>query len=296
MPTGSAGDDVDFLRRAEFGLGDFHLVEENVPRVLRNAAQSRIADGARLLVDFLEHEVLEAALFRHDRIPGHVLHLARDGLSVEVRELHAVGGNDGHVAVGEEENVPRVMEDGGNVGGHEIFVVAEADYRRRSVARGNDLVRFVSGDHGQRKNAGELLHRLANRIFQRRPMTVGRLRILFDQVGNDFGVGLGGELVAFLDELFLQAKIVLDDAVVHDDDLAGAVAVRMGVFFRGTAVGGPAGVSNAVGAMQRLLPDGFFQIAQLAFGAANLEAVAVARLQRFLPNHSRDIRDAAGPR
>ena len=28
-----------------------------------------VANGARLLVNLLEHEMLEAALFRHDRIP-----------------------------------------------------------------------------------------------------------------------------------------------------------------------------------------------------------------------------------
>ncbi len=45
-------------------------------RILRDAAQCRVADGAGLLVDFLEHEVLEAALLRQDRVPGDVLDLA----------------------------------------------------------------------------------------------------------------------------------------------------------------------------------------------------------------------------
>ena len=100
--------------------------------------------------------------------------------------------------------------------------------------------------------------------------------ILLDQVGDDFGIGFGGELVAFLDQLLLQGDVVLDDAVVHDDDLAGAIAMRMGVFFGGAAVGGPAGVADAVGAVERLQADGFFQVAQLAFGAADLQAVAIA--------------------
>ena len=71
-------------------------------------------------------------------------------------------------------------------------------------------------------------------------------------MGDDFGVGLSAELVAFFDELFLQAHVVLNDAVVNDDDLAGAVAMGMRVFFGGTSVGGPASVSDAVGAVERL--------------------------------------------
>ena len=95
--------------------------------LLRDAAERGVANGARLLVDFLEHEVLEAALFRHDRVPGDVLHLARHRVAVEVGELHAVGREDGHVAIGQEEDVARVVEDRGDVGGDEVFVVTEAD-------------------------------------------------------------------------------------------------------------------------------------------------------------------------
>ena len=75
---------------------------------------------------------------------------------------------------------------------------------------------------------------------------------------------------------FFEAEIVLDDAVVDDHDLSGAVAVGMRIFFGGASVGGPARVANAVGAVERLQADDFFQIAQLAFGATNLQSVAIA--------------------
>ena len=112
---------------------------------------------------------------------------------------------------------------------------------------------------------------------------------------DDFRIGLGRELVAFFDQLFLQAEIVLDDAVVHDHDFSRAVAMGMGVFFGGTSVRGPASVADAVGAVERLLPDGFFQVAQLAFGAADLQACRHRRPPRFLRSRSRDIPAAAGP-
>jgi len=100
--------------------------------------------------------------------------------------------------------------------------------------------------------------------------------ILFNQVSNDFGVGFGSELVALGNQLFLERKIVFDDAIVDDDDLAGAVAMRVGVLLSGTAVGGPAGVSDAIGAVERLDPDDFFKIAQFALGAAHLQAGSIA--------------------
>src|SRR3981081_1705250 len=93
-------------------------------------------------------------------------------------------------------------------------------------------------------------------------MTVSsRQIVLLDQVRNDFRIGLGGELVSFGDQLLLEREIVLDDAVVHDHDSARAVAMRMGVLFGGTAMRGPAGVSDAVGAVEWLgggaLPPGW---------------------------------------
>ncbi len=122
------------------------------------------------------------------------------------------------------------------------------------------------------------------------------LRVLLDQVRDHFGVGLGGELVAFVDQLLLQADVVLDDAVVNDDDLAGAVAMGMRVFFRGTAMRGPAGVADAVGAVERLQADDLFQVAQLAFGAAHLQDPRRCRQRRCPPSRSRDIPAGAGHR
>ena len=43
-----------------------------------------------------------------------------------------------------------------------------------------------------------------------------------------------------------QRQIVFDDAVVDDDDAAGAIAVGVGVFFGRTAMRGPARVADAI--------------------------------------------------
>ncbi len=104
------------------------------------------------------------------------------------------------------------------------------------------------------------------------------VELVLDEVGDDLGVGLGDELVALGDERLLEGQIVFDDAVVDDDERAGAVAVRMGVLFRGAAVRGPAGVADAEGAVDRRALDDGLEVAQLAGSAAELQAAgAVAR-------------------
>ena len=72
-------------------------------------------------------------------------------------------------------------------------------------------------------------------------------------------------------QLALEVQVVLDDAVVHDDDLAGAVLVRMGVLFGGPAVRGPARVPDAVNPFERLGVDGLLEIHELARASAALD-------------------------
>ena len=76
--------------------------------------------------------------------------------------------------------------------------------------------------------------------------------------------------------LVLEGEVVLDDAVVDDDEGAGAVAVGVGVLFGGAAVGGPAGVADAEGAVDGAVGDDVFEVAELAGGAAQCEAVGAA--------------------
>ena len=71
---------------------DIHLVQENAAGFLAHAAQRGVAHGARLLKDFLEHEVLVAAFFRHDGIPQDMGNLAVDGAAVEIAQADAIGG------------------------------------------------------------------------------------------------------------------------------------------------------------------------------------------------------------
>jgi hypothetical protein len=105
--------------------------------------------------------------------------------------------------------------------------------------------------------------------------------LLLDQVRYHFRVRLCDERVTLRNQLALELEVVLNDAVVHHDDATFAVAVRVRVFFRGTAVCRPAGMPDAVFALERIRRDDIFQLRQLAGSPAQMEfAVADHRHAR----------------
>ena len=199
------------------------------------------------------------------------------------------GGEHGHFAIVEEHDVAGVAEDRRHVRRDEIFAVADADDDRRAVADGDELFGIVGRHQHQREQPAHALHRAQHRVLE-----AVVLPFLLDQVRDDFGVGFRLELVSLGDQLALDLEIVLDDAVVDDDDAAGAVAMRMRVFFGRPAVRGPSRVAEAIDAGERLRLDRVFEIDQLAGAAAYFDR-AVLRRRRRRPSRSRDIRGFRRP-
>ena len=81
---------------------------------------------------------------------------------------------------------------------------------------------------------------------------------------DDLRIGFGDELMALSLQLLFQIEIVLDDAVVDDDDLARAVAMGVGVLFGRPAVRRPPSMADAIVAGQRRQPDDRFKVGELA--------------------------------
>ena len=243
----------------------------------------------RLLEDLLEHEVLVAGLLGHDRIPRHPRALLRDRAAGVVGELDPGRRDDRHLLVAQEHDVARVAEDRRDVGRDEELAVAEADDDRRAVADGDDLVRIVGRDEHEREQPAHVQQRPPRRVLQ--PVV---LHLALDEMRDDLRVGLGDERVPFLLELLLQIQIVLDDAVVDDDDAAGAVAMRVRVLLGRPAVGRPARVADAVVPVERRRRDHFLEARELAGAAAQLDRPVRGRRRRP-PSRSRGTR-AAGAR
>ncbi len=195
MPAGATGRDGDSGGGAELCGRDLHVGEEDLAGVERDAAKGGVADGAGLLVDLLEHEVLVAGLLGLDGVPGDALRMEGVGFAAEVGEDDAGGGEGGDFAVLEEVDGAGVVEDAGDVGGEEELAVADAEDGGRAHARGDQLVGLVRGEDTDGEGSGEAGDGAANGFFQRQPHGWMRCaRAVGGAVGDDgFGfVGLDG--------------------------------------------------------------------------------------------------------
>ena len=231
-------EEQDVLDGAEPFVGDVELPEGN-DAVVGKPAASCIGHGLGRLVDLLEHEVRESALLRLGDVPVDVHHLRLHGHAVEGRDLRSERGDRGHLALAEDEHSLGVRDDGRDVRGDVVLVLAQADDQRRVEPRADQELGVVAREHGQRVGAFDALQRGTDG-GQEVALVVG-----LDEVGNDLGVGVGGKLVAGGLQLRLELGEVLDDAVVDDEDLAVAVGVRVGVDVGRLAVGGPARMPDA---------------------------------------------------
>ena len=90
--------------------------------------------------------MLEAALFRHDRIPCDSLDRRLNRVAFEIGDAHRVFVDDGDLAVAEEKDVACVLQNRRNIRSDEELAIAETDYDRRSLADGDDCVGFVGVD------------------------------------------------------------------------------------------------------------------------------------------------------
>ena len=271
VPARAATEDHDALGRAQLVVGEIQTAQLGDALVVDQAAAHAVADGLGLLVDLLQHEVIEAALFDLLEIPVDLVDLlvgrdVVDGLGDETVAAHRH-----HLVVVEIDDLLRVLQDGGHVGGEEVLVARDADDERRAVAHADDLVGLLLAHDDEPVGAFELRHGQTHRFLQR----TGGLVELLHQVRDDLGVGLGREEVAFLDEALLQRGIVFDDAVVHDGDVAGAVGVRVRVFGVGFAVGGPARVRHADRPLPRAQADQAFELRDLTLGLLDGEVAVL---------------------
>ncbi len=209
--------------------------------------QQGVGDGLRLLGDLLVHEELEAALLGGVGVPVDVEGAEVGGPAAERADVVALGGDRHELVLAELDGLPGVRDERGDVAGDEHLAVADADHQRRVAAGRDQLAGGVGVHRDQRERAVQPSADGGHRGRQ-----VTRLRVVLggQQVRDDLGVGVAGQLDAGALQCSSQRREVLDDAVVDDRDPAGDVPVRVRVAVGGAAVGGPAGVSDAGGAGQ----------------------------------------------
>ena len=190
-------------------------------------------------MDFFQQEMLIAALLGRNRVPGNESWLALNRPAGKVRDRDAFAAHLGHLAVIQEEHAAGVIEQGRNIGGHKAFSFSEPDHNRRGIFGRQERPRVSLAQGNQGERTGKMPQGGPGRLSEGAAL----LQVLVDQVGNDFSIRLRTERPSFIHELVAQGEIVLDNAIVDDHHIAGAV--RVGVLLGWRAVGRPAGVANA---------------------------------------------------
>ncbi len=290
MKAGAAGDDMhaggapEDLRRRRSKCGF-----EQVP--VGHALLQGVGNGARLLVDFLEHVVLVRALFGGVGREFALAHRPRHVAALAVKDAATFARDFGHVAFLQKHETPRDRQERGNVGSDEILVLAQADDDRATHAGDDDAVWLLLADHGERVGPFEFDDRGAHRLEQ----IAKALHVKMDSVRDDFGIGLGFKLIARGFQLLAQLLVILDDAVVHDGE-AVARDVRVRVALAGGSVRCPAGVGDAQRARDRRAPPIHLRELAPCRPCAGGPSGRWRRLRRCRPSRSRGIRGASGPR
>ena len=220
-------------------------------------AVNGVADGARLLEDFLLHVVAVGAEFGRAAVRVHGAHRALLGaqrLARLVEQPVAAALQIDQVALLQIDDLVGHAGQRHRIAGNEMLAaLAYAQDQRRAGARADQAFGFVLVHHGQRIGAVQLGDGRAEGVKQ-----VAVVEAV-DQMGDDLGVGLADKHIALGLQAGAQRFVVLDDAVVHQRharrlarlDFARAEAeMRVGVAHRGFAMGCPAGVGNAGEALQ----------------------------------------------
>ena len=274
MVGGAARDNVDAIDQVELGRRHVQLVDNQ--RASDQAAGQRIADDAGLLVNLLQHEVGVAALFGDVEIPIDMGDVGLNGVAGLVVVLDAIGAQARHLPVGEHHHITRGVDHRNDVGGHVAAGLAAAHHDGGILAAGDDRARLGIGHDGQAVGADEPRGRLGHRRTQVAGAFGEHAVIgLLHEVRHHLGIRLALEDVPAADELLAQLGEVLDDAVVHHGDVAGARGVRVRVGLARLAVGGPTGVPDAAGARHFEVAEGVRELGHLALAGDHLNAAVL---------------------
>ena len=235
----AAGHDEYPVKAADEVLIKAQLIENDLAFLYSRG--DGLAHGLGLLHDLLEHEVRIAALFGSADVPVDIAVLFLDGLAVFIKDLDAVGGDEGDLAVVHICHIARMLDERSNVRGDEIAAVTVAEEQRRVLACGDEAVGRILAHDAQRVSALDAVEHAVDRGHK---VPAAVIEIL-EQLRDDLGIGLGAEVHALRDKELLYLNIVFDDAVMHDGDVPALTQVRVGVYIVRFAMRRPARMADA---------------------------------------------------
>ena len=138
VPTGAGGADDQAFNGAQFRHRHVQAAEARGGPFKIDASPQGVFHRARLLEDFLEHEmgILAALGFFGGEFQAADLHLG--GVGAQALHVETLARHGGHVVVVEINDLAGVGDDGVGVAGQKILLVADADDEGRTAPSAND--------------------------------------------------------------------------------------------------------------------------------------------------------------
>ena len=138
------------------------------------------------------------------------------------------------------------------------------------ITRGDEHFRLFGPEHtkGIRPlNAGK-------GVADRRHQII--LQTLFNQMGQDLGVGFRGKDMPFGCQFIFQGTVIFDNPIVNDNNFPLAVSMGMCIHFRGSTVRCPSRMPKASAAGNTdIFVDNGFQIGEFPLGPVTYELVII---------------------
>ena len=242
---------------------DYFLAVGNHP------AADTVLQGFRLLIDFLEHEMVETAFLQLGYRHFQFLHGDLAVLSVQIHDMQRLTLlNDRDLIVFQVHEILRVVNDGRSVGGEEIFPIAYS-YGHGTALPGGDDARSVSLFHnGNRIGPDNLFQRDTDSLFQ---AAFFRFADIFYQIHQHFRVSAAAEGKTIGPKGIPEYPEILYYSIMDKSDFPGTGKVRMGIYVIRLAVRSPAGVPYAYGPAAILPREECFQAGNLAFALVNVD-------------------------
>ena len=147
---------------AQFGGRQVQAAELGGGAFLVHAPAQGVFHGARLLENFLEHEVRVFAAHGVLLAEFQIADLDVGGVRAQIQNVEALGRDGGHVVIVEINDLFRVRDDGIGVAGQKILARADADDERRTAPRADDGVGLVGANHRQAVGADDFAQRVAD--------------------------------------------------------------------------------------------------------------------------------------
>ena len=126
--------------------------------------------------------------------------------------------------------------------------MAQPHDQGREQPRPNQDVRLISTESGDGIGAPHLPQTAAHSLGENRLLIslLGQSAVfLLEEVRQHFCVSLGDELVPAAQQLLPQFGVILDDAIVNDNDPPLTVSMGMGVDLVWQTMSGPSGVTQS---------------------------------------------------